>query len=141
MDVTGAAFYRLCREPTILSAVDTWLYRHKLPVIIEGSGRAAAVLSQAGGWRQASLHNTARFPKLRVEIFQDSSPNKLNAESRAYDTWVPFDRILHQPRGLAEIWGDVRVIGSVRQSEPDIFPVTDGESAALLVADYALTIA
>lgn len=141
MDAPGAAFFRLHREQAILDVVDTRLYRHRLPVVIEHTGMAAAVLSQAGGWRTSSLHNTAQFPKLRLEIYQDSSADAQNAESRAHETWEPFDRILHQPRGIAELWGEVRVIGSVRQSEPDIFPVTDAESSALLVCDYALTIA
>jgi len=51
-----------------------------------------------------------------------------------------FDRILHVPTGLAEQWGDARVIGSVRLTQPELFPVTDAESVALLVADYAVTL-
>jgi hypothetical protein len=140
MDAPGAAFHRLHREPSVLAVVDTRLYRHRLPVVIEHTGMAAAVLSQAGAWTSANRHNSARFPKLRLEIYQDSSENAHNAESRAHDTWLPFDRILHIPRGIDEMWGEVRVIACNRVGDAEIFPVNDAETSALLVCDYQLTL-
>ena len=140
MDITGAVWHRLVTEPDIVAALDTRLYRHRLPVVIEGTGMAAAVLSAAQGWTTANRHNTAEFPKLRLEIYQDSSPNNRDAEDRAHDLWKLFDRILHVPTGFAAHWGDVRVIGSHRLTQPECFPVTDAESVALLVADYAITL-
>lgn len=141
MDAPAAAYYRLVDEPSIIAAIDGRLYRHRLPIVIERTGLAAAVLSQAGGWTNANRHNTARFPKLRLEVYQDSSENAMNPESRAHETWEPFDKILHQPRGISEMWGEVRVISSTRIGDPEIFPISDSESSALLVCDYALTLA
>ena len=140
MDITLAAWHRLSTEPGIVAALDGRLYRHRLPVVIEGTGMAAAVLSTAQGWATPNRHNTAEFPKLRLELYQDSSPNSRDAEDRAHDLWQVFDRILHVPTGIAELWGDVRVIGSVRLTQPELFPVTDAESVALLVSDYAVTL-
>lgn len=141
MDVAGMAWHRLHDEPDLVAALDQRLYRHRLPVVIEGTALAAAVLSPAQGWAPPNRHNTAEFPRLRIEIYQDSSSADVrDAEDRAHDLWETFNKLLHVPRGMAEMWGPVRVIGAHRVSEPELFPVTDQESVALLTCDYGITL-
>ena len=140
VDVPKAALARLSTDESVMTAVSA-LYVHKLPdVAVEGTGRSVAVLIQAGGWSVANRHNTARFPKLRLEIHSDSTPGAYDAESRAHDAWEPFDKILHNPAGIDERWGELRVINCVRLTDPELYPVTGKFRLALLVCDYAVTI-
>jgi hypothetical protein len=124
---------------------DTWLFQMKLQATLEGSESVACVLSPGGNWTTPNEHNTARFPRLRVEFFadptRDAARNVVTAStwaklSAAYDAIDPY---LHWMGG-EQMWGDVRVIGSKRLGELDYSPVQDGDGGGYAVVYYGLVL-
>jgi hypothetical protein len=142
-----------CRAVLGPSGADTestvWLFTRSMSVVVEGTSRCAAVLSVAGPWARPNEHNTARFPRLQLEIFADPSRSggaitTRDAEARAWAAWDPFDKVLHRPRGFSEMWGakdsdlGLRVWGSLRTSDPDTFPTPDWDGGQRLLVHYGL---
>jgi hypothetical protein len=126
-----------------------WLFTRTLSVVVEGSSRAAAVLSVAGGWARPNEHNTAQFPRLQLEIFADASRTSgtitcRDAEARAWAAWHPFNEELHRLKAFSEIWGakdsdpGLRVWGCQLTSHPDTFDLPDWDGGKRLLAHYGL---
>lgn len=130
-----------------------WLFVRELQVVVEGSGSAAAVIREEGAWARPNGHNTARFPRLSLEIFADSSRDlstgrvvRRDAEHRARAVWERFDPIFHRVTGFSEIWGStatdpgMRVWGSQLMSLPDIYDINDWEGGKRLQCHYGLSV-
>jgi hypothetical protein len=133
------------------SAATVWMYVRSLSVVVEGSSRAAVVLSVAGGWARPNLMNTAQFPRLMLEIFADASREagvitRRDAEARAWAAWEPFNDELHRTAAFAEMWGasgsdlGLRVWGSSLLSHPDTFGLPDWDGGIRLLAYYGLCV-
>lgn len=160
LDVALAARRHLASLPAIRAVLGptgadseglTWLFSSSLAVLVEGSGRAGAVLSIAGAWARPNSHNTARFPRLQLEIFADPSRSSGNivrrdAEARAWFAWEPFNLELHRTDGFAETWGalgldpGLRVWGSTLLSHPDMFDTPDWDGGCRLLVYYGLCV-
>jgi hypothetical protein len=123
---------------------DTWLFQRKLPVVVEGSQSCAVVLSPAGSWTAPNSHNTARFPRLQVEIYADPQRDS-GRNVTVDDTWPKIlaayealDRHLHMAGTADVMWDSVRVLRSTRLDEPDPVPVNDTDGVQRAAIFYAL---
>jgi len=159
-DLAVAAHRKLSTVPGVVSAlaspvgsapVGVWLFVRKLQAVVEGTGKAAAVLREEGAWTRPNQHNTARFPRLSLEIYADCSRESLNgpplrddAESRARMVWEHFQTVLHRVDGFSEVWGSasgdpgLRVWGSQLMSLPDVYEVSDWPEGVRLQCHYGL---
>lgn len=128
-----------------------WLFPRDLSVVVEGSAQVAATVSVAGSWARPNPHNTAQFPRLRLDLYADSSRTlgkiaRRDSEARAWFAWAPFNRELHRSDGFAEIWGalgldpGLRVWGSSLLSHPDTFDTPDWDGGTHLVSYYGLCV-
>lgn len=132
------------------SPVGVWLFVRELQVVVEGSGRAAAVLREEGAWARPNQHNTARFPRLSVEIFADATRDvngaiaRRDAEARARIVWERFQTVLNRTDGFSEIWGSngadpgMRVWGSQLMSLPEVYDINDWDGGKRLQCHYGL---
>lgn len=124
----------------------SYIFRWKLYVQLEGSGLAAVVLAQRGGWTTPNRHNTAEFPRLQTEVYVDPSragdqnPSNEDAETRAHIVFQQMDELLHLVDGGGYDWGGTRIVSSVRDSEPDIADVPGGDGMVRLLSSYAVTV-
>lgn len=160
-DLAVAAHRRLAAVPSLTgvlgSSVATspggvWLFVRELQVMVEGSGQAAAVLREEGSWARPNSHNTARFPRLSVEVFADSSRNasativRRDAEARARAVWERFQSFLHRPYAFSEMWGatgtdpGMRVWGSQLMSLPEVYAINDWDGGVRLACHYGLSV-
>ncbi len=160
-DLAVAAHRRLSTVPGVVAALGSpvsdspggvWLFVRELNALVEGSGKAAAVLREEGAWARPNQHNTARFPRLSVEIFADSTRDstgavlRRDAEARARVVWEQFQTELHRVDGFSEVWGSsasdpgMRVWGSQLMSLPDVFGVNDWDGGVRLQCFYGLNV-
>lgn len=156
MELLIAARRELARHPEITSLLGsddrfaTWIFRWRLYVDVEGSGQIAVLLREDGGWASPNNHNTARFPRMTVEIHADVprtarlNPAMATAQDRAKAAYYALDRVLHVPQGGEIRWGDgteqLRIVSSLRLTEPQVSQVSDGDGVARLVTAYAVTL-
>lgn len=134
----------------VSSSDEVWLFVRELQVIPEGSGLAAAVVSIEGPWARPNRHNTARFPRVAVHIYADSTRDmngaviRKDAEARAWAVWEPFNAELDRKVAFSEIWGStatdpgLRVWDSHLLSLPDVYDVSDWDGGKRLQVHYGL---
>jgi len=130
---------------------DTWIWRWRPYVSIEGTGSAGIVLSIRGGWTSPNQHNTAQFPRLQVEVYadvdRDPSLNPLSrtAEEKALAICQVVDAVFHIPQGGVLMWGngdanDLRIVGSLRLTEPDVVEVPEGDGMVRATVSYGVNL-
>lgn len=131
---------------------DTYIFRWRPFVEIEGTGASMIVLSERGGWAQPNRHNTARFPLLQVEVFTDPqrattgvpkgqpAEAHVTPEDKAGLVFQAVDRVFHVPQGGELAWSDLRIVSSLRNTEPTTVPVPGGDGVVRLLASYAVTV-
>lgn len=148
--VQGAARYLLDRADVVgvlgtTAAGTPLLFQHTLYVQMEGTSTNAAVISYAGGWSGANIHNTARFPRLSLEIYCDPLRNSTKhvtepgeVHRRIHVVFAALDRALHRPQGGEQRWGEVRTLSSTRLAEPNIYAVPDGDGLLRAQTFYAV---
>lgn len=162
MDLIRAARRKIVANPDVVALLgsdatwaDGWVWQWKTYREIEGTQAASIVVSERSGWAAPNRHNTARFPRLQVEIYVDPirDPNQFpngntppTAHERAKAIWDQVDRIFHVPASQDMWWGadppdpGVRVVASIRASEPEIVDVPDGDGAVRLTALYEVSL-
>lgn len=126
---------------------DTWIFREDKYVSLEGTGEALIVLSQNGGWAAPNAHNTAKFPRLQVEIFVDPArdsdlqPVLTTPHERARELVTLVDAVFHIPEGGEIEWdNELRVLGSKKQSEEEITFVPDGDKMVRALVYYEVSL-
>jgi hypothetical protein len=119
--VTLAAYRHLAGFSDFTSLLGTnsvfpfWLFQHNLHVVVESTSKEAAVLQVEGNWTSANNHNSARFPRLHLEVYSDPTRDA--------------------NRNV------VRVIGSTRlDGEPTFSPLSDTDGVQVLSVYYALSV-
>jgi len=156
MEMLVAARRELMRTPAVLAEVGSddrfsaWIFRWRMYVDIEGTGQTAIVLREDGGWASPNQHNTARFPRLGVEIYADVprtprlNPARATAQDRAKAAFNVIDRIFHVPQGGQIRWGNeegtLRIVSSLRLTEPQVSAPSEGDGLARLLTSYAVTL-
>lgn len=123
-----------------------YLFQGSLWTVMENTQSTACVVSYAGGWINPNAHNTMRFPRLRVAVYadplRDGNHNPIDpveVRERVMHAYEVIDGYLHRPQGRAVMWGAMRVLGSLRMTEPTIEPEPDGTGLLRLTVTYAVT--
>lgn len=154
-DVVSGAVKFLLVQPEILEAVSSYIiggqntpgiFQYRTWTNIEGSSTTCAVLSSDGGWAGANMHNTLRFPRLTCNIWADpmrdagrnvTDPGEVMR--RCFAVYKVFDKYLHRTGGPEVYFGTLRIISSVRLTEPTILVVPDGDGLVRCQTTYAIT--
>jgi hypothetical protein len=152
--VSGAVTYLLA-QPEIVAAVDSYIiggkqtpgiFQYRTWTPIEGTSTTCAVLTSDGGWAGANLYNTLRFPRLTCNIWADpirdagrnlADPGEVMR--RSFAVYKVFDKYLHRTAGAEVYFGTLRIISSVRLTEPTIIVVPDGDGLVRCQTTYAIT--
>lgn len=103
--------------------------------VMEGSSAAAVVCSDFGGWDSPAPMATARFRRLRVDIWvdpvRDSSANALETSELTANRGMAVFSALHfhlqRTDPDAVFWGDMCTIGCQLLTDIQFLPVTDGD--------------
>lgn len=154
-DIVAATVKWLLTKPAVTSAVSMFtidgrqvpgLFQYRLWTPIEGTSNTAAVITHEGGWATPNVHNTMRFPRILLNLWadpiRDAGNNVIDLpEVQRRIAWVfeQIDKHLHITGNASMMWGDVRVMTSVRLTEPSIYVVPDGDGLVRLQAYYAIT--
>lgn len=112
---------------------DRWIWEDNLnSEEIENSQKCAIVLHTIGSWSAPNEYNTAKFPRLQIDIWGDptrdpstNAPTTPDAKQKVQDIFDALDPWLHQVTNGWMIWDDLRVISSKRSSEPIYSPIAD----------------
>jgi len=112
-----------------------YLFQYEMGVVLEGTQKAAVVVDQMGSWASPNVHNSMKFPRLKIEIWVDpirdperNFVNRSETRRRMNAIYNTVDRYLHRPQGGEQIWGTVRTVDCTRLGEPVIYPVGDGDA-------------
>ncbi len=123
-----------------------YIFQGTLHAVMEGSQQAAVVFNTMGGWASPNDYNTMEFPRLLMDMWvdplRDANHNYIEpAETRrrAVQLYKVINRHLHRPSREAVYWGSVRIVSSVRLSEPIFAPVPDGDEMLRMQVFYAVT--
>jgi hypothetical protein len=129
----------------------TWIFRgqddqSKPYVNMEGTGQAALLLRQDGGWTTPNRHNTMSFPRLVVECYIDPERDAVGNEigpdvmSRFQAIWTMVDRYLRNVDHSVVMWGDIRTLGCDRLDEWSVFALPDGGGIRVSRAGFGVTL-
>jgi hypothetical protein len=89
--------------------------------------------------------HTTRYPALVIIVHADRTrddqgrPVHEDAQEKALAVLDEVDRVLHVPQGGEIEWGGVRIVPSVRESEPDVVAVPGGDGVRA-TARYGLVL-
>lgn len=137
----------------------SWIFVDTPEVNIESTSKAMLVVSVVDGWAGSNDHNTARFPRLLIDIWVDPTRNpdksvrEKDASVRAEAIYKAIDKHLHVvhaslPGGASIVWGTpmqildktgVRIVSSKRDAEPSYSPAFDDQGAVLATVRYNVT--
>lgn len=153
-DVVTGALAWLRAKPDVVDAVDMFniggtigpgIWGYRAWTRMEGTGKTAVVIAHDGGWAAPNTHNTLRFPRLVVTVWadpkRDATKNDIDpyVQKRADACFQVLDKHLHRTGGPSIFWGTLRVVTCVRLTEPNMYPVPDGDGLIRLQTFYAVT--
>lgn len=154
-DIVSGAVTWLRAQPEAIAAVSTYvitgqstvgIFQYRPWATLEGTSTTCAVITNDGGWAAPNPHNTLRFPRLTLNIWADPLRDSVNnvvdpgeVMRRAFATYRVFDKLLHRTGGPEVVWGQLRVLSSVRLVEPTIYVVPDGDGLVRCQVIYAIT--
>lgn len=107
MELTTAARRYLLGVPTVASLVQQRIYKDRLDEAVNGTGRAALVLSRQPGWGGRDPVQTVEFPRLFVDAHVDPTRNDTgevevrNGEDRGFALVRAVNRAFTYPT----LWG------------------------------------
>lgn len=133
---------------------DTWIFVDAPQALVEKSQTCLIVITEENGWANANDYNTARFPRLQLDIWADPTRNadgsvqKKDAKLKIEAVYNAVDKYLHLvdnslPSGAFHKWGTAaqiangtakRIVSSKRSGEPSYsatFDNTGGYMARL----------
>jgi hypothetical protein len=103
--------------------------------VMEGTSSAAVVCGDFGGWEVPVPGSSARYRRLRVDIWidpvRDAAQNVAESSSvtgnRGMAVFSALQFRLHRLDPDAVIWGDLVTVGCQLLTEPVFQPVSDGD--------------
>lgn len=124
---------------------DTWIFVDAPQALVENSQTCLIVIAEDDGWANANDYNTARFPRLQIDIWADPTRNpdgsvqKRDAKLKIEAVYKAVDKYLHLvdnslPGGVHHKWGTAaqvaagtatRIVSSKRSGEPSYSPTFD----------------
>jgi hypothetical protein len=91
-------------------------------------------------------HNTMSSPLVEAVVYADRSrdtegrPTAEDAQAKALAVIDAVDKVLHRPDGGEIEWDGLRIVSSVRHSEPDMSMIPEGGGAVRATARNAVTL-
>ncbi len=139
---------------------DTWIFADQPFVKLENTQRVLIVITEQGQWQAPNPHNTARFPRMVVDIWADPTRNedhsvqKYDADDKIEAVQKVIDRHFHTVnldvdsqdpaylgvKGMPRIWGNAEeieertglvVTGSQRLDGPDLSDISNGNGGRM----------
>lgn len=162
-DVASGGYWYLAGLPDVVAIVGSfpaddplnagvpWIFvrniltRMEISAIVKGSRAVALVLANAGQSSTPSAASTARFQRLEVDIWvdplRDSNGNVTSPGeelSRMLSVFAVLDSHLHRVATdqNTQQWGDLITVSCVRMTEPQPYPVPDGDGLVRGVVFY-----
>jgi hypothetical protein len=133
MELETAARRFMLADATLRGYVQDRVFKFRLELKIDGSGRSALVVNRSNAWTAPDPVKWMEFPVLRVHAYADPRRDtdgqiaELDAEDRAFALYRVLDRMLHARRdytmGAQGSQAGLKVVSSARWAEP--FMVTD----------------
>jgi len=147
----------------------TWIFQDEVQATLENSSLrrvpnsmeyipgTAVVISHAGAWASSNRHNSAEFPRLRIEIWAD--PDRLpdgsvdiqNAQDKIIEVFKKVDYLLHLTgrRVVKDVignvtydshrWGNMDIISCERlDGSLEFSRVTDGNGLRSATVHYGV---
>lgn len=144
MDIVTAVVRYLETKPAVVTAATGGLNKWKLEEDIAHTGNVGVAIRTGGSWARSRFHS-ARYPRVHFRVHGDPSRSVSgaataeDAETKAMALWQLIDSFMHRTTRFDEMWGDVRVLGSNRESDPTVIE-RPGERTVLLQAVYDLKV-
>lgn len=118
-------------------------------VTVEGTSQAAVVLGDFGGWGLPPQLGTARFRRLRVDVWVDPArdANRNITESSAMTTnrglsvFAAMQFHLQRTDPDVQLWGDLATLSCQLLTEPQFLMVPDGDYLQRGTAYYGVSLA
>jgi hypothetical protein len=136
-----------------------WVFEGRPLVPIENTQKALIVITHGDGWDTPNSHNTMEFPRLTVDVWADPTRNPdlsvqtPDAKDKIITVFRRLDKVLHlidRGNGGRAIWwgtadeidsrSGIRIIGSIRLTEPEFFPIQDVDHGWMGRVEYGVTI-
>lgn len=145
-NVTGLLGSFSGADPVVANRGLPWLFAGDLLVTIKGSGSAALVLTDYGGWSAPPMLGSQRFRRLRVDLYQDSQRDSQGNVNSSHETTINllnalFNAVhghLHRRDPDTILWGDMVTFGAQLLTEPVPVPLPDGDWAMWQTAIYGV---
>lgn len=126
----------------------TWIFPNRNFATNENSETTGLIVRRAGNWTEPNLDNTARFPRIRIDIISDptrnsdGSVNTFDAEDKIDAVFQVLNKYLHilkkPTNGI--FFATTRILDSKSLGEPDISRISDSGGAYVGQAFYALSL-
>jgi hypothetical protein len=131
------------------NASQPWLFsdmNQGMLKVMEGTSKAGIVCGDFGGWEVPVPMATARYRRLRVDVWvdplRDSLRNSTETSSatanRGMGVFNAVQFRLHRTDPDAVFWGDMCTIASMLLVEPMFQPVSDGDGLLRGTAYYGI---
>lgn len=166
MILSLAARNYLASQPSVTSLVGSdstwgpWIFEDRPRLIVENTGKCLIVVTKDGSWASANDYNTARFPRLIIDIWADPTRNadgslrKEDAKAKIEAVYKAVDKCLHLvnkslPGGISVMWGTsaqvanrtgIRIDASTRSGEPEYSPTFGNEGGYMGRVVYNVSI-
>ena len=134
-------------DPNPGFANQPWIFKDDPLARLEGTGSSAIVCSYAGGWSEPTSLTTARYNRLSVELWTDPLRDASNnivetsgvTKQRMQTLFNTVNLHLHRTNPDMVMWGDLRTVGCQLITEPQPYPIPDGDGLLRGQAYYGVS--
>lgn len=122
MNIVTGTRRELASHAEVVALATGGVYKFQFPEEVDLTGKVAVAVRLLGNWARST--QTCEYPRVGIVIQSDAlrstTGDKLveNADDRALATLKAIDKIMHRPTREVVFWGDVRILGSNRETEP-----------------------
>ena len=125
----------------VTNLVDTYIFKRFLQEKVNGTGKAAIVISERPG-ESPGAHNWWR-PRIEVWIYADNTTvdgvvDEQDRDDRMMAIFEQVDKVLHFSDYEMRSWGTYRFLRSLRDAEPQFLP--DESEERVLYISYTQTV-
>lgn len=160
-DVVQGAVQFLTQDTSITSLLGSfqdgkpWIFQDNFYAVVKGKQKVGLTVETRGGWQAGLVSSTMGVPRLYVAAYSDPSRDSggqvstQNARTKAMAVLTAVESKLHRPNQTGwrtvdnsdYIWcGGLRVLKSIKLTEPDYAPVADGDGMIMGSMTFALTV-
>lgn len=160
-DVVQGAVQYLTQDDSVTSLLGSfsdgkpWIFQDNFYAVVKGLSKVGLTVETRGGWQAGLISSTMGVPRLYVAAYSDPSRDskgqvsKQDARAKAMEVLVAVAKKLHKPDQTAwrtlddsdYVWcGGLRVLKSIKLTEPDFAPVAEGDGMVMGSLTFALTV-